>query len=370
MEARTAGVKPKTTVDDALRGLIVSPACKAIGAPKTKWKWMKAVLCSDLPPAARVVGIYLCDRIDESGITFPSRETIASELHLNLREVDRALKTLRDRRFLASVRARWSSARNIYALCDPKVAGMVDDAFKIIKSAKGAKAETRSKRAETTGDVGFEHDVSVGFEDDTHVGFHKDDSKETIQRERSPSSFPESNHKKRPFVGDQRENVVPFPPRPAPSAPAATAAAPAGLPTGSWPFDPRDTENQLLDRPIPPGNESQFREKLCRDLVRFGSPEIRAASGFNKEHDSPDHRWLPASVWPVISASYKAGTLTSRSLLDALAPALASGELRKAFDRARIKRWMRLGRDSDSDLRRDDRFGEWVREGRPVPDPE
>lgn len=48
----------------------------------------------NLPHRAVAVYMYLCDRADQNGTSFPSHKTIANDLHLSVSTVKRALQDL------------------------------------------------------------------------------------------------------------------------------------------------------------------------------------------------------------------------------------------------------------------------------------
>ena len=48
----------------------------------------------DLPHRAVAVYMYLCDRADKEGKSFPSHKTIAADLHMSVSTVKRALSDL------------------------------------------------------------------------------------------------------------------------------------------------------------------------------------------------------------------------------------------------------------------------------------
>ena len=57
-------------------------------------KIKRGIYATTLPPRAKTVYIYLCDRADEDGVCFPGHKTIAADLGVSVSTVKRALHDL------------------------------------------------------------------------------------------------------------------------------------------------------------------------------------------------------------------------------------------------------------------------------------
>ena len=68
--------------------------------------YFKAIYASGLPHRARAVYMYLKDRSDKKGQCYPAIGTIAKELHLSRRTVERAIEDLARAGFLKKEQ-RW-----------------------------------------------------------------------------------------------------------------------------------------------------------------------------------------------------------------------------------------------------------------------
>jgi len=84
--------------------------------------YFDSVYAADLPHRAVTVYMYLKNRAGKEGQCFPAISTIATDLKLSKRTVERALADLEKAGFVkrtARWRARGGQSSNLYVLSDP-----------------------------------------------------------------------------------------------------------------------------------------------------------------------------------------------------------------------------------------------------------
>jgi transcriptional regulator with XRE-family HTH domain len=371
-----------------LRGIVVSTESVKLCQQLGRWKQMITAAGrrkrqqGGLSMRARAVADELAalfSQAKDDGLAWPTEAELASRMGVHRSTIIRAMNELRSGGYLMAMQLRKAGRNNVYALALPNV----DTFFLGYEDEDEATAKMRhemprfcdiecSRNATTHKSRGNESDTesteshsesphpltTLAASGEVRCGGDMEGKVITLDsRRQSPASV-------EPVV---TAAVTPSPSTPMPTSPSAQPDEPSRLDSppsqpdepdsppppqgsapsvvGGWPFNPRFAPK---DEPF------ASRPDLHHLLVRFGYPGLHEAIGFDRDHDRPDGHWLPRSIRPVVKAELEAGTLTPRRLLDILWPTVASGELRAAFDAARVSKWEREGEHvRDRDPRRE-----------------